>query len=464
MINLPIPQLYFTINIVNEKLPRLSRLLDETIHADESLFDFGLVKSHQNNPAITKANPMTLETSPQAVDSPPPEKDRQQPQSTDVAEADETVFAMWEDIFDFEFEPAFWPWWWPLPIVATVVLCLIVTIGLMMSWSSGTVLASENHSILFATITPTPDATYAELGQEQLQMSLLAATPTSEAYFADANEMGQILILEYHRIASPETRYQRSPENFRADLRRLHEEGYYPVNFIDLIHGLPDVPAGKKPIVLSFDDSDVSQFRVLDNHTVDADTAVGCLLDFHNAQGDAWPMRATFFVMGDERNNYYSVFGQSKWAKAKLQFLVEQGIEIGSHTVTHADLGTVTADRIQWELAVSKHVIEEMVPDYKVQSLSVPFGSFPYTLDFLKAGQWEEQTYQYIAVAAAWGGPTVSPFHEAFTPYKVPRLEVTGEAIDYWLTHFQDNPELYYVSDGDPTRLTYPQEIATISQ
>jgi peptidoglycan/xylan/chitin deacetylase (PgdA/CDA1 family) len=271
--------------------------------------------------------------------------------------------------------------------------------------------------------------------------------------------MGKVMVLEYHRIGYPEQRYQRTPENLRADLERLYQSGYYPVNFIDLIHRLPDVPPGKKPIVLTFDDSDITQFRVLNNRTIDADCAVGILINFHHQHLTDWPTRATFFVLGNDNNNYNSIFGQSEWAKQKIQMLIDLGMEVGSHTASHADLSVATAERIYWELAVSQHVIEELAPGYKVQSLSVPFGGFPFTLEFLKAGQWGNLIYTYTGNAAGWGGPGVSPYDHTFEPFHISRLEVTATSLDHWLTYFEQNPQEYFVADGDPNRLTFPQQV-----
>src|SRR6185369_5112380 len=101
---------------------------------------------------------------------------------------------------------------------------------------------------------------------------------------------------------------------------------------------------------------------------------------------------------------------------------------------------------------------------YKVQSLSVPFGGFPFSLDFLKAGQWGHLSYAYVGNAAAWGGPGVSPFDSTFEPYHVSRLEVTDTSLDYWLTHFEQNPQAYYISDGDPHRVTSPEEVKIASE
>ena len=315
-----------------------------------------------------------------------------------------------------------------------------------------------DSGIVFVTPTPKPQLSLNEGQRSQgLPTPMPPPTPDASAYYADANELGKVMVLEYHRIGYPETRYQRTPENFRADLQRLYNNGYYPVNFIDLVNGLKHVPAGKKPVVITLDDSDISQFRVLGDNTIDADSAVGIILNFHNQYKEDWPPRATFFVLGDDTGNHAKIFGQPAWAKQKLQVLVDLGLELGSHTVNHTDLSVASAERIEWELAVSKHVIEALVPGYTVQTLSVPYGGFPWTTDFLKAGYWGDYTYKYTGNAAAWGGPSVSPFDPTFNSYKVSRLEITDVWADHWFTYFEQNPHEYYVSDGDPTRLTYPQ-------
>jgi peptidoglycan/xylan/chitin deacetylase (PgdA/CDA1 family) len=348
-----------------------------------------------------------------------------------------------------------------LGLTATLLVLGLVVVGLLLvNYTPVEVdrTAPSAQGIVFVTVTPRPQLSLTE-GQRTHQFEPTPA-PTPGAYFAGANEMGQIMILQYHRIGYPEERYQRTPDNFRADLQRLYQAGYYPVNFIDLIQGLPHVPAGKKPVVLTFDDSDISQFRLLADNSIDADSALGVILNFHYQYKDEWPPRATFFILGNDIDNHISIFGQPEWAKAKIQYLIDLGMEVGSHTVNHTDLSVATAERIEWELAVSKHVIEQLAPGYKVQTMAAPYGGFPYTLEFFKAGRWGEYNYTYAGNVAAWGGPTVSPFNPAFEPYRVSRLEVTNDWLDHWLIYFEQNPHEYYVSDGDPKRLTYPQPIA----
>ncbi|MDM8528761.1 polysaccharide deacetylase family protein, partial [Anaerolineales bacterium HSG24] len=330
---------------------------------------------------------------------------------------------------------------------------------------------TDGPLILFATITPTLDPhTTPKLGQQPVTAQqpiiqpVATISPTNRPYYAEANEMGQVMVLMYHRILYPETRYQRTPDNFRADLERLYNSGYYPVNFVDLLRGLSDVPPGKKPVVLTFDDSIMSQFHILADNSIDGNSGIGIMLNFHYEHPDDWPMKATFFILADDRNNYSKIFGQPKYAKAKLQLLNRLGMEIGSHTVTHTDLSVATSERIHWELGVSQQVIENIVPGYSVESMSVPFGAFPYTIEFLKSGQWGEYTYTYSGNAAAWGGPSLSPFDADFDIYKVKRIEVTNDSITEWLDHFDQHPDQYYTSDGDPTRLTYQRVSESASQ
>ena len=40
------------------------------------------------------------------------------------------------------------------------------------------------------------------------------------------NELGRVMILEYHKIDQPEERWTRTPENFRRDLETLYARGY----------------------------------------------------------------------------------------------------------------------------------------------------------------------------------------------------------------------------------------------
>lgn len=263
------------------------------------------------------------------------------------------------------------------------------------------------------------------------------------------NLNGQVMVLEYHLIGESEERWQRTPANFRADLERLWSQGYYPVNLRDLVVGkLSMVPAGKRPVVLTFDDSSIEQFRLLPDGTVDPTTAVGIMLDFHQAHPADWPMRATFFVLQDVDVPERVFFGQPELVQQKLQMLVDWGMEVGSHTVSHANLSEISEDKVRWQLAMSQAKLEELLPGYEVVSLSLPFGLYPADESLLRQGEYEGLSYSYAAAVEVSGGLAPSPHSPAFDPYHIPRVQAIQEELDRWLDK-ANQPGVYYVSGGE---------------
>ena len=263
------------------------------------------------------------------------------------------------------------------------------------------------------------------------------------------NLQGKVLVLEYHRFGDTEERWQRTPANFRVDLERLLADGYYPVNLRDLAgRDLSMVPPGKRPIVLTFDDSTVGQFRLLPDGAADPDSAVGVLLDFHAVHPADWPLRGTFFVLPDAGSAEQFSFGQPEWGNQKLQMLVDWGMEIGSHTMGHANLGKIPAEEVRRELALSQAALEQALPGYEVVSLSVPYGAYPEDDTLLAGGAYEELAYQYQAVVEVAGGLTPAPQSPDFDPLHIPRVQAIQSELDAWLGR-AGKPGVYYVSAGE---------------
>ena len=78
------------------------------------------------------------------------------------------------------------------------------------------------------------------------------------------NELGKVMVLEYHLIGQPEDTWRRTPENFRKDLQLLYDHNFYPVSVLDLAKRKLDIPAGMTPFALTFDDSSAGQFRYIE--------------------------------------------------------------------------------------------------------------------------------------------------------------------------------------------------------
>jgi len=278
-----------------------------------------------------------------------------------------------------------------------------------------------------------------------------------------ADESGLIMVLEYHRVGgnphfAPE--WTISPEDFRAQLEYLYEHDYHPVNFRDLVENRMDVPPGKTPVVLTFDDSSRTQFTMVEEAgemVPHPDGAVGILAAFHEEHPD-WPMRATFFVLpgADPPND---LFGQPELATEKLRYLVETGMEVGNHTLYHAYLSQSTPEQVREQLAGGVRGIQEHLPDYEVKTMSVPFGAYPEDIDLLKSGSWRGQRYAHSGAADVSGGATYPPGDRRFAPYKVPRIqaEPQKEGFSWFADYFEDNPDERYVSDGDPIRVSVPE-------
>jgi peptidoglycan/xylan/chitin deacetylase (PgdA/CDA1 family) len=259
-------------------------------------------------------------------------------------------------------------------------------------------------------------------------------------------------VLVYHRIARLEDRWTRTPENFRSDLEYLVTHGYYPVNLIDLVTGnLSHVPRGRRPIVLTFDDSTAGHFRYLGDGTIDPDCAVGILLAMHEKYGDDWPLRATFFVLlNDADKPGAPLFRQPDLAVQKVRALVDWGFEVGSHTITHPTLSEISGEEVEWELAASKARIEALVPGYTVRSLALPSGIYPSDRSLVREGYSELAglSYRYEAVVALGARSCPSPLSPDFDPYAIPRIQAIQSQLDGWLARYEQYPEQVYVADG----------------
>ncbi len=274
--------------------------------------------------------------------------------------------------------------------------------------------------------------------------ALVSAQPTYQP-----NPDGRVMVLEYHLFGDEEGRWQRTPENFRADLETLLARGYYPVNLRDLATGnLTMVPVGKRPIVLTFDDSSIGQFRILPDGQVDPNCAVGILLDFHQAHPADWPLRATFFVLQDVDVPERILFGQPELAEQKLQMLVNWGMEVGSHTISHANLAASSPEEVQRQLALSQAKLQALIPGYQVVSLSLPFGAYPEDETLLVSGEYQDTTYQYVAAVEVSGGLSPSPLSADFSPYHIPRVQAIQSELDHWLAS-AEKEGVYYVSAGE---------------
>jgi peptidoglycan/xylan/chitin deacetylase (PgdA/CDA1 family) len=281
------------------------------------------------------------------------------------------------------------------------------------------------------------------------------------------NELGVIPVLMHHEIRPDRVGpFDQTPAEFRAELEKLWRQGYWPVTAAAFATGrLGSVPAGKTPVVLTFDDSTRFQFFYTPDGKIKSNTAIGVLLAFARAHPQFEPA-GTFYVLREP-------FAGVARAPAMLRWLAAHGFELGDHTRDHIPLNTLGDDDVQRELVAGARVITDAVPGYRIRTMALPLGALPKSRALATRGRWRGQGYQFAAAFLAGAEPAPSPFSTKFDRTAVPRIRTShlpwkGErdfCAEFWLHELKQHPELRYVSDGDPTRITFPRsERSTLAE
>jgi peptidoglycan/xylan/chitin deacetylase (PgdA/CDA1 family) len=267
-----------------------------------------------------------------------------------------------------------------------------------------------------------------------------------------ANELGRIPVLMYHRIiATPTSVYDRTPDDFRAELERLARENYVPITTADLAAGRIDIPAGAHPVVLTFDDGDPTQITLGPDGTPAPDTGVRIILDVAAAHPGFRPV-ASMYVNAEP-------FGGGEAGAAAMRWLHDNGFEIGNHTFSHLNLRTAPAEKARQDIARGDKAIRQAVPGAKPATLALPFGARPRDPQLAARGDG----YDYSGVLLVGANPAPSPFAEDFVPQAIPRIRSqgpTGSEAEFgssvWLDKMAASPATRYTSDGNPAVISFP--------
>ena len=282
----------------------------------------------------------------------------------------------------------------------------------------------------------------------------------SKAAAVQANELGEVPVLMYHQIrADGGGDYDLTAAEFRAELQRLWREGYRPVRAIDLVTGQLDVPAGKSPVVLTFDDSTKEQLALDQAGHIKPGTAIGIMLDFARAHRGFEPA-GTFFV------NREPFAGVAEGPRL-LRWLHEHGFELGNHTKDHIPLDQLTGEEARRELALGRKLIVDAVPAAKVRTLSLPLGGWPTPRSIAWHGTWRGLSYAHDGIFLVGAEPAKSPFTRRFDGHAIPRIRTTPRGASdpeygssWWLDQLRRDPGRRYVSDGDPDTIAFPRRFS----
>jgi peptidoglycan/xylan/chitin deacetylase (PgdA/CDA1 family) len=151
-------------------------------------------------------------------------------------------------------------------------------------------------------------------------------------------EPQQIINLSFHGIGRPIGR------DFGPN-----ERGFWakPATFTATL----DACVGREDVQLSFDDGNFT----------DVDVALPGLLERS--------LRATFFIVP-------SWLGEPGFmTKPDLKELVANGMAIGNHGLQHHDWTTLARDKLEYEVAQGRRLLEELT-GLEINTLAIPFGAY----------------------------------------------------------------------------------------
>ncbi len=315
----------------------------------------------------------------------------------------------------------------------------------------------------------TPNPFVRESGAQSAKQ---APAPAATSGPRTPNELGRIPILEWHQVVDADGSYKVSRDRFKAELAELYRRDYVPVNLSEILDKRIDIPAGKSPVLFTFDDASPSQFRYVEKNgqlVVDPTSALGILLDFIKAHPD-WKPKGLFCMLpaaavGHAFFGEKGIDGQkSEWRFKKVQFLQAQGFELCNHTLWHAMLNKYSDAVVQEQLARGALAIDSAVPGYKIRGMALPYGLWPKNRALAFSGSWydkkgkRELRYSNEAVFEVAGGPARSPYDPQFNPRSLPRVPLQGGTKLTPTLDAMDKPGAMarYVSDGNPKTVAKP--------
>jgi peptidoglycan/xylan/chitin deacetylase (PgdA/CDA1 family) len=282
------------------------------------------------------------------------------------------------------------------------------------------------------------------------------------------NELGEILVLEYHRLGDDEGEWYRSRDHFAEDLQKLYARGFRPVTMRQVLDGDLDLPAGTTPVVFTFDDSSKGQFYFLEDGSLDPNSMVGMWEAFRE-QNPAWRGGATWCVLpgAEFPSNFWSEKKSKEVPRAereaniqkKVSFLLERGHEICNHTMWHARLDRYDDAFVQDQIGSAIDSLRAYLPEsYEVVTFALPLGMWPKNRQLAWKGSYRDgRSYENQAILEVSGGPNPSPYSTEFDPRSINRFIVAPNALERQFAAYEKNPGRRYVSDGDPQVVTVPE-------
>lgn len=164
-----------------------------------------------------------------------------------------------------------------------------------------------------------------------------------------------IPILMYHEIGQPEGPWENlyvSEDDFKKQMEYLKNNNYVSITMEDLEknrQGKRILP--NKPIIITFDDGYSSMYDF-----------VFPILKENNIKG-------VFYLYPYKFGTWNSL------KEEQVKIMADNNMEIGSHSMSHADMTTINSHQLKFELEESKKVLET-ITGKKIETFCYPAGRY----------------------------------------------------------------------------------------
>ncbi|NWG07058.1 MAG: polysaccharide deacetylase family protein [Chloroflexi bacterium] len=231
---------------------------------------------------------------------------------------------------------------------------LILTLGIILLLTACGGTPSTPTPLPTFTVTPLPPTVTASVTPTSSSTPTLIPSPIPTAtWVKQGPDAVKVPILLYHRIDYSETdnRYYITPERFEDQMRLLRDWEYTSITTEMLVRAITDgVELPPRPVLITIDDGN------LDNYT------------------HAFPIMQKYGFTGVLYLVYNYVGYEGYMNKEQILEMVDAGWEVGSHSMNHFDLKTISPAQQRNEIVESRELLEKLL-GIPVKTFAYPFGS-----------------------------------------------------------------------------------------
>jgi peptidoglycan/xylan/chitin deacetylase (PgdA/CDA1 family) len=249
--------------------------------------------------------------------------------------------------------------------------------------------------VFSVSVTPSPQNSKTPTPSKTPTATTTATSTPTPTWIVQGPGAVEVPILLYHRVLSEEISsgtYSVTVDTFKSHMQILVQNGCQSISVAQLHRAIIEgVRLPQKPVIITFDDGNIDNFDIA----------------FPIMQ--SYGLTGTAYIVANrlESKGYLSV--------EQLEQMVRAGWEIGSHSMTHADLTQISAGQLREELLGSRYRLEGAL-GIEVRSFAYPYGT--YRADFAA------KVLQYGYYSAVGLGKYNN--HDLGNVYYLARREVRG--------------------------------------